>query len=125
MAAKITLGLLAEEQPEAWRRGRSAELLRERMRDLDRPARDVPLTSAAAVDTFAPAPCTTVVVTSRGGGPAAFVTLLGAFTMTLPLGEDLRDFEHVWVCDALDPTASASGSLALVVGQRLGFADAA
>lgn len=124
MAAKMTLALLADEMPQSWRSGESAERLRERMRDLDRKAADVALLSPEAFQGFAPAPCSVLVVTDRGGAPECHVSLLGQFKIALPLAEDLRGVDQAWVSDAHQPARSCAGPLAQVVAARLGLAGA-
>lgn len=118
IATKMTLALLAENRASEWRVGPSARILRRRMRDLDRKAKDVRMQQVDSFRAFAAEPSTAIVVSSMGGGPAAFVSLLGAFTIMIRLAEDLRDIELGWVSDPLDPGASVSGPIAHVVGVR-------
>lgn len=121
MAAKATLGLLAETQPPEWRTSESAQRLRARMRAALRPADDVPLRPVDAFEPFAPEPASAVVVKRLGGDVLAQVSLLGMFVVPFALADDLTGADVAWVSDPLDPQASAIGPLPEVVGRRLGL----
>lgn len=121
MAAKATLGLLAQIQPPAWRESESAQRLRARMRDLSRPADDVPLRPVDAFEPFAPAPASAVVVKKIGGDVLAQASLLGIFVVPFALADDVSGGDIAWVSDPLEPARSARGTLAEVVGKRQGL----
>lgn len=121
MAAKATLGLLAETQPASFRGSVSADILRERLHDLHRKADEVVMREAGATDAFAPVPASVFAVMSHGADVFAQVTLLGTFSIQLELADDLRGVDIAWVSDPLAPGASATGSLAEAVGRRQGL----
>lgn len=118
MAAKVTLGLLAHTQSASWRRGASATQLRERMRDRGRQLDAVALRSAELVNAFAPAPATAVVIKTLSHGPAAVVSLLGAFSLLFPLADDTANIDLAWVSDPISPARSAVGRLDQIIGLR-------
>lgn len=121
LAAKMTLALLAETMPSSWRTGESASRLRERMKDMKRDKDDVHMPLATAFQPFAPAPCTSVLVSSRFGGPAAIAAPMGLFMIRLELGGDLPEGDRIWVSDPHDPKRSFAGGLGEVVGRRQGL----
>jgi hypothetical protein len=118
MAAKLVLGLLADTQPPEWRRGASATLLRQRMRDLARPIDAVHLRDAKPFNAFAAGPATAVVIKTFSRGPAAFVSLLGAFSLCFTLAEETAGIDLAWVSDPVHPDRSALGRFDEIVGKR-------
>lgn len=123
MAAKIALALLGEQQPAAWRRSASAELLRTEMKQA---ASDVELTAPPAIDTFAARPATAVVLSRALPGPRIIVSLMGVFTSAFQLADDLDRTDWAWVSDPIDPRRNADGSLGVVIYARhkaLGYLD--
>jgi hypothetical protein len=118
MAAKMILALLAETQSPEWRGCDSAQALRQQIRDLGRKASDVAFQQADSFRPFAAEPSTAVVVSSKGGAPAALVSL-GASMVMIPLEADLGHVELGWVSDPLDPGQSVSGPIAHVVAARV------
>jgi hypothetical protein len=118
MAAKAALALLAEARPATWRRSPSAELLRTRMRDMNRTASQVRLHSSEAVESFAASPATAINVLTVNGRSVLNASLLGIFTIRFVLTEDLKGADLAWVSDPLDPRRSFSGTLGEVIHKR-------
>lgn len=115
--AKIALALLAEQQPGAWRRSRSAELLRQEIRTA-RVANDVRFVDLAAVAEFAECPATAVVLARTEHGPAVSVSLMGVFAVAFLLADDLDRTDWAWVSDPIDPSRSFEGRLGEVIYAR-------
>lgn len=120
MAAKVALGLLAETQPPAWRLTASAEMLRERIHDLERHADAVEMRNLDSFDGFAPSPASAVVAITLAGRPAAMVSLLGAFALFFPLADDMSGLDLAWVSDPIEPDRSAIGPAMEVIAKRQG-----
>jgi hypothetical protein len=124
-AAKIALALLAEQQPAAWRQGRSAQLLRAAMKS--RPtANEVRFISLDAVKEFAGAPASAAVLSKSQYGPAIVVSLMGTFGVGFQLVDDLDRIDWAWVSDPLHPDRNANGPLGEVIYARhraLGLLD--
>jgi antitoxin (DNA-binding transcriptional repressor) of toxin-antitoxin stability system len=120
MAAKVTLGLLAETQPPAWRQTASAEMLRERIHDLERPADAVEMRNLDTFNAFAPSPASAVVVLTLAGRPAAAVSLLGIFALYFPLEEDMSGLDLAWVSDPIEPERSTVGPMMEMIAKRQG-----
>lgn len=117
MAAKVTLGYLAETRPPEWRTSPTAEMLRNRMRDFDS-GPEFPLLSADDFARFAPSPATALVLTSVADGVSALVSLMGIFVVRMSLGDDMEGIDRAWVSDPVDPARSVEGTLREVVGLR-------
>lgn len=126
MAAKVALALLGEQQPVAWRKSASAEILRKEM-GTSRPHKDVRLDRLEAVDLFAARPATAVVLCRTPNGPAITVSLMGFFGATFQLTDDLDRPDWAWVSDPIDPSRNAGGPIGQVIYVRhkaLGLLDA-
>lgn len=113
MGAKVALALLAEQQPAAWRRGESADLLRTAMR-ARLAASEVRFAPLNAVATFAARPATAIVVSRRG--PMVLVSLMGILGVGFVLADDLDRADWAWVADPID--VDAQGPLAEVIYVR-------
>ncbi|MHB8531428.1 MAG: hypothetical protein ACYDC2_01780 [Solirubrobacteraceae bacterium] len=112
------LGLLADTQAAEWRRGASATLMRQRMRDLARPIDAVHLRDAKPFNAFAAEPATAVVIKTFARGPAAFVSLLGTFSLCFALAEETAGIDVALVSDPVHPDRSARGRFDESVGKR-------
>lgn len=120
MAAKLALGLLAETQPPAWRLSASADMLRERIHNLERVVGEVKIRKADSFDGFAQSPASAVVILTLANRPAAMVSLLGDFALFFPLADDMRGLDLAWVSDPIAPDRSAIGPMMEVIAKRQG-----
>jgi hypothetical protein len=118
MAAKAVLGLLANTQPPAWRTSASADMLRQRLRNLDRPVNEVQMREAKIFHAFASAPASAVNIITIANRPCAGVSLLGTFAFYLELADDMRGVDITWVSDPMQPDRCAQGPLAEVLAKR-------
>lgn len=121
MAVKATLGLLAKTQPPSWRLSDSANMLRQQLRDGTEKA--VAMRRADMYHAFAPEPASTVNVITIAERPVAGVSLLGIFAIYLELALDMKGVDVTWVSDPLQPGASACGTFAQVIAERVPLAD--
>lgn len=118
MAAKMALSFLADTQPASWRRSASAEMLRKRMREPNRPAKDVQLATSSATDSFAEKPASAIVVMPLSGQPAVTVSLMGTFSVVCRLESDSAGIDLALVSDPLDPGLNFVGTLGEVIYLR-------
>ena len=118
LAAKAALALLAEARSAAWRRSPSAQILRERMRNMNLTVADVELFRDEVIASFAATPATAVIVRTVGPHVTLSVSLLGIFTLRFLLAEDLRGVDLAWVSDPVMPAHSCHGTLGEVLHAR-------
>lgn len=124
MAAKVLLGLLAENSPADWRSSAQADTLRAAMRGPDKAADQVRLTDPGPMQQIAAPPASAAFTRSIGGSMMAGVSLLGIFMLSFVLPPPNPGPELLWISDPLHPSSSVMGPWESALPQRLShFAD--
>lgn len=119
MAAKVLLGLLAEQRPAEWRTSPQADELRSQLRAGDKAADQVRLGTPGAIQQLAAPPATAAFTQSVGDKTVAGVSLLGMFMLAFALPCDQHDAGLLWIADPLRPSWSVRGPWESALPQRL------